>query len=154
MTCWLRFLLIGLVIGGPLQMLALPSPRKQAQQGPPGSKSAQSPNEEVAGGEAVGPRVPAKPGETCIACANPVGSDDSVYLVQGQRVPVHADEEREFLSNPRKYLPSWVPTRTSPAWPIVPATISRAYPVCGFTAVFMSCSDSFLPPSARTVPCT
>jgi hypothetical protein len=57
MTCWLRFLLIGLVIGGPLQMLALPSPREQAQQGPPGSKSAQSPNEEVAGGEVAGPSL-------------------------------------------------------------------------------------------------
>jgi hypothetical protein len=33
-----------------------------------------------------------------------VGPDDPVYLVQGQRVPVHAEEEREFLSNPRKYL--------------------------------------------------
>jgi hypothetical protein len=104
MTCWVRFLLIGLVIGGPLQTLALRSPREQGQEGRSGSKPAQPPNEKVAAGEALGPRVPARPGETCIVCNNPVGPGDSVYLVQGQRVPVHADEEREFLSHPRKYL--------------------------------------------------
>jgi hypothetical protein len=104
MTCWVRFLLIGLVIGGPLQVLALRSPREQGQEGPSGNKSAQPSKEVAIDGVAVGPRVPARPGEICIVCNNPVGPDDAVYLVQGQRVPVHAEEEHEFLSHPRKYL--------------------------------------------------
>jgi hypothetical protein len=104
MTCWAWFLLIGLVVGGPLQMLALQGPRGQEQEGPSGIRPVQPPNEAEIDGEAVGPRVRARPGEICIVCNNPVGPDDPVYLVQGQRVHVHADEEREFLSNPRKYL--------------------------------------------------
>jgi hypothetical protein len=64
----------------------------------------QSSKEVVIDGVAVGPRVRARPGETCIVCSNTVGPDDSVYLVQGQRVAVHAAEEREFFSHPRKYL--------------------------------------------------
>src|SRR5271167_3476566 len=104
MTCWVRLLLIGLLIGGPLEMLARRGPREQGQECPSGSRSVQPSNEPVVEGEAIGPRVPARPGEICIVCNNPVGPDDSVYLVQGQRVPVHAEEEREFLSHPRKYL--------------------------------------------------
>jgi hypothetical protein len=104
MTCWVRLLLIGLLIGGPLQVLALRSPREQGQEGPSGNESAQPSKEAVIDGVAVGPRVRPRPGEICIVCNNPVGPDDAVYLVQGQRVPVHAEEEHEFLSHPRKYL--------------------------------------------------
>jgi hypothetical protein len=104
MTCWVRLLFIGLVIGGPMQMLALRSPREQAQEDSSRS-TAQPSNERVVEGEAVGPRVPPRPGEICIVCNNPVGPDDSVYLIQGQRVPMHAGtEEREFLTHPQKYL--------------------------------------------------
>jgi len=104
MTCWARLLFIGLVIGSAHPALARRSARDQAQEGSSGSRSAQPSNRVAIDGEVAGPRVPAKPGETCIVCDSPVGPDDPVYLVQGQRVPVHADEEREFLSNPRKYL--------------------------------------------------
>jgi hypothetical protein len=104
MTCWVRLLFIGLVIGSTDPTLALQGPREQGQEGTSGTRSAQPTNKRVVNGEAIGPRVPARPGEICIVCNNPVGPDDPVYLVQGQRVPVHADEEREFLSNPRKYL--------------------------------------------------
>ena len=104
MIRWARLLFIGLVIGSAHPALARRSPRDQAQEGPSGSRSAQPSSRVVIDGEVVGPRVRARPGETCIVCNSPVGPDDSVYLVQGQRVPVHADEEREFLSNPRKYL--------------------------------------------------
>jgi len=104
MICWARLLFIGLMIGSAHPALARRSPRDQAQEGPSGSRPAQPSNRVVIEGEVVGPRVRARPGEICIVCNNPVGPDDPVYLVQGQRVPVHADEEREFLSNPRKYL--------------------------------------------------
>ncbi len=100
MTCWARLLFIGLVIGSAHPTLALQSPRDEGQS----SMSPKPSHEGVIGGEAVGPRVPAKPGETCIVCNNPVRPDDPVYLVQGQRVPMHAEEEREFLLHPRKYL--------------------------------------------------
>ena len=104
MTSWTRLLFVVVVIGSTHSRPALGSPHEQAQGGSSGSRSAQSSNEVVIDGEAVGPRVPARPGETCIVCNNPVGPDDPVYLVQGQRVPMHAAEEREFLSHPRKYL--------------------------------------------------
>ncbi len=104
MTYWMRLLFIVAVIGSTQSAPALDSPREQAKGGSSGSRSAQSSNEVVIDGEPVGPRVRSRPGETCIVCDNPVGPDDSVYLVQGQRVPVHTAEEREFLSHPRKYL--------------------------------------------------
>ncbi len=104
MTWWMRLLFIGLVIGRVHPALALGSPREQPQEGSSGSRSARPSNEVVIDGEAVGPSVRARPGETCIVCNNPVGPDDRVYLVQGQRVPVHAAEEREFFLHPRKYL--------------------------------------------------
>jgi hypothetical protein len=104
MTYWARLLFIGLTIGSADPTLALRGPREQGQQGASGSASAQPSNKRVVDGEAIGPRVPPRPGEVCIVCNNPVGPDDSVYLVQGQRVPVHAREEGEFLSHPRKYL--------------------------------------------------
>ena len=104
MTSWARLLFIAVVIGGVHSAPALDSPHGQAQTGSPGSGAAQPPKEVVIDGEAVGPRVPARPGETCIVCNNPVGPDDPVYIVQGQRVPMHAADERELLSHPQKYL--------------------------------------------------
>ncbi len=104
MTRWMRLLFILVVIGSMHSAQALGSPHQQTQRGSSGSSSAQSSKERVIDGVAVGPRVPAKPGETCVVCNNPVGPDDPVYLVQGQRVPMHAEEEREFFLHPRKYL--------------------------------------------------
>jgi hypothetical protein len=105
MTCWARLLFIGLVIAIAHPSLALQSPREQVQEGSSGGMSPQPSHERVIDGESIGPRVRPRPGETCIVCNNPVGPDDSVYLVQGQRVPVHAGaEEREFFLHPRNYL--------------------------------------------------
>src|SRR5215472_8584303 len=104
MICWSRLLFIGLVIGSVQSSLARLSPREQAPEGSCGSGLAQPSDRAASDGEVVGPRVRASPGETCIVCNNPVGPDDAVYLVQGQRVPVHAGEEPEFLSHPRRYL--------------------------------------------------
>jgi hypothetical protein len=106
MTCWVRLLFVGLVIGNAHLSLAslARGPQEQAQEGPSDGGPAQPSKEGVIDGQAIGPRVRAKPGEICIVCNNPVGPDDSVYLVQGQRVAVHADEVREFFSHPRGYL--------------------------------------------------
>jgi hypothetical protein len=105
MTCWVRLLLIGLVIGSADATLALQSPQDQSQPGASGGMSPQTSQERAIDGENIGPRVRPKPGETCIVCNNPVAPDDSVYLVQGQRVPVHAGaEENEFFLRPRRYL--------------------------------------------------
>ncbi len=105
MTYWAWLLFVALAIGSAQPCLALRSLLQQAQEDSAGSTSAQPSNRVAIGGEAVGPRMPARAGEICIVCNNPVGPDDAVYLVQGQRVAVHAGvEEREFLSHPRKYL--------------------------------------------------
>jgi hypothetical protein len=105
MTCSVRLLFIALAIGSAYPTLALRSTREQVQGRSPGGMSPQASQERVIDGVAVGPRVRPRSGETCIVCNNPVGPDDSVYLVQGQRVPVHAGaEEHEFFLHPRKYL--------------------------------------------------
>jgi hypothetical protein len=104
MTCRPRLLFIGLVIAIAQPSLALRSPREQVQERSSGGMLPQASQERVIDGVAVGPKVRPRSGEICIVCNNPVGPDDSVYLVQGQRVPVHAGEEREFFLHPRKYL--------------------------------------------------
>jgi hypothetical protein len=104
MIYWARLLFIGLVIGSVDPCLALQSPREQAQEDSSSSRPAQPSKGVEIDGEVVGPRIRVHPGEICIVCNNPVGPDDSVYLVQGQRVPMHAGEERVFFSNPRNYL--------------------------------------------------
>jgi hypothetical protein len=53
---------------------------------------------------ALGSRVQAKAGEICIVCNRPVGADDDVYIINGQRLPVHRDACLAKLeSNPEKY---------------------------------------------------
>jgi hypothetical protein len=105
MTCWPRLLFIGLAIALAHPSLALRSPQKQVQEGSSRGTSPQSSQERAIDGENIGPRVRPNPGEVCIVCNHSVGPDDSVYLVQGQRMPVHAGaEEHEFFLHPRKYL--------------------------------------------------
>src|SRR5262249_55030019 len=105
MTSRVPLLLIGLVITIACPFLALQSPRAQVQEGSSDGTPTQRSYEGAFDGESIGPRVRPKPGEICIVCNNPVGPDDSVYLVQGQRVPMHAGrEESEFFLHPRRYL--------------------------------------------------
>ena len=54
--------------------------------------SGQVPNEVVVNRTTVGRRVPPRPGDVCLACNNLIGDDDVVFLVRGQRVPVHLAE--------------------------------------------------------------
>jgi hypothetical protein len=105
MTCRSRLLFIGLVIAIAHPFLALQSAAEQVQQGSAESRLAPPSREKAIDGESIGPRLHARPRETCIVCNNRVRPEDSVYLVQGQRVPMHAGaEEREFFLHPREYL--------------------------------------------------
>lgn len=56
---------------------------------PSGSKA---PDELIIDGKSMGKRVPQKDGDICALCNQPVEVSDPVYLVRGQRVPVHAAE--------------------------------------------------------------
>jgi len=46
-----------------------------------------------------------KAGEICVVCNNPVGAHDRAYLIQGQRVAVHAGAcDRAFRADPARWL--------------------------------------------------
>lgn len=68
-------------------------------------RNAAQPEDFVLNGEAVGKRVPARAGEICLVCNKPIAQDDVVYLVRGQRVPLHvANCLGKFESRPQFYL--------------------------------------------------
>lgn len=50
------------------------------------------PDEVRLGNETVGKRVPPKAGDVCRVCNNPVHDGDIVFVVRGQRVPLHLGE--------------------------------------------------------------
>ena len=50
-------------------------------------------------------QVQPRPGETCLVCNKPIGSEDMVYLIDGQRVPVHRVDCADSLrANPVRFL--------------------------------------------------
>jgi hypothetical protein len=49
----------------------------------------EAPRQLVANGKILGESVAPKSGEICVVCNEPIGDNDAVYLVKGQRVPVH-----------------------------------------------------------------
>jgi len=56
-------------------------------------------------GVVVGKRVESKPGETCLVCKEPIHERDATYLVNGQRVPMHAGKcEEAFKAKPKVWL--------------------------------------------------
>ncbi len=59
----------------------------------------------AANGVSLGERVAPKPGEICAVCNRPVGAGDDVYIVNGQRVPVHRDScLAKLQADPGKYV--------------------------------------------------
>jgi hypothetical protein len=58
-------------------------------QAEPQGLSQRAPDVLVVEGKPVGKRVPAKPGDICLVCYQPVDEKDAVYLVGGQRVALH-----------------------------------------------------------------
>lgn len=68
-------------------------------------RAAGAPQVLVIDGEILGKEVPARPGEICLVCGKPIGADDVVYLIHGQRVALHAVVcFGEFDKTPYKYL--------------------------------------------------
>lgn len=63
-----------------------------AQQAPPPAPAKRPFNELVVDGKVVGHAVAPKPGDICMLCNQPIDKDDTVYLVNGQRVPLHNAE--------------------------------------------------------------
>ena len=62
------------------------------------------PSQVVLNGKTVAKRVPAKAGEICLVCGRAISTDDVVYQVNGQRVPLHVDEVRSDLGAQLKQL--------------------------------------------------
>jgi hypothetical protein len=66
-------------------------------------------------GEVIGVRVPPEPGDICMLCNNPLEDQDLVYLVEGQRLPLHEHEKadattpqlRMFLTRLKPYGSFW-----------------------------------------------
>jgi len=52
----------------------------------------QVPNEVVINSSTVGKRVQPKVGDICLVCYRPIQDGDAVFLVRGQRVPIHREE--------------------------------------------------------------
>ena len=59
----------------------------------------------IVNGKVLGYEVPSRPDEICIVCGRPIGTGDPVYLINGQRVPLHVSEcYANFSRNPQAYL--------------------------------------------------
>lgn len=69
------------------------------------SQPAQLPKELVVDGKVVGKLVEPAPGELCLLCNQPIHKGDLVYLVKGQRVPVHLEGcNDKLLAQPQHWL--------------------------------------------------
>jgi hypothetical protein len=66
---------------------------------------AQPSSQLIVNGKVLGNEVPSRPDEICIVCKRPIGAEGVVYLVNGQRVPLHVPSCYEkFLNNSRSFL--------------------------------------------------
>lgn len=64
----------------------------------------------IVGGKPLGQAIAPRANDICIVCKRRIGAEGVVYLVNGQRVPLHvAVCYNEFVKNPRKYLAALQP---------------------------------------------
>jgi len=56
-------------------------------------------------------RVPYKPGDICLACNDPIHGHDPVYMVEGQRIPIHEQEVSKDLPGQLQQLLALVQPR-------------------------------------------
>lgn len=104
--------LLALAIWSAAAALESPSDRTPSPQMPTAQKSdaAQAPDELVVGGKVVGRLVQPSPGDLCMVCNQPIHPGDVVYLVQGQRVPIHLGECNAALrARPQSFLAKLTP---------------------------------------------
>jgi hypothetical protein len=89
-----------------LLLLAFSAQLLLAQAPPPGREGqAQSDVLSREAGQILAHRVTPRPGEICVVCNKPIGANDLVYLVGGQRVPVHrVNCDAQLHADPSKYL--------------------------------------------------
>ncbi|MBZ5515787.1 MAG: zinc ribbon domain-containing protein [Acidobacteriia bacterium] len=96
MAGWLCFLLLLM----PARRAAAEQPRARSTEG---QAHVASPASEAEG--ILARQVQPKVGETCLVCNQPISSDGAVYLVDGQRVPVHRGAcDDKLRTNPRIFL--------------------------------------------------
>lgn len=76
-----------------------PTAARPAPQAPGQTEAAstQVPAEINADGATLARRVPPRPGDICLVCNHPVDEGDVVFLVRGQRVPIHLEELQSDL---------------------------------------------------------
>lgn len=68
-------------------------------------RTPQVPKELVVNGQLVGHLVAPEPGDMCLVCNEPIHKGDVVYLVQGQRVPIHLEAcDDKFMASPQHWL--------------------------------------------------
>jgi hypothetical protein len=71
---------------------------------------AQPASQLIVNGKVLGEEVPPRPGEICVVCKRPIGTEGVTYLVKGQRFPLHVPACYEkFRKNPQAYLAALQP---------------------------------------------
>jgi hypothetical protein len=74
------------------------------------SATARPSSQLIVKGKLLGQEVPPRPGEICVVCKRRIGTEGVVYLVKGQRVPLHIHSCYEkFRKNPLPYLAALQP---------------------------------------------
>jgi len=71
--------------------------QQSAQQAPAPKTPEPMPEVVVLSDQSSARRVPYKPGDFCLACNNPIHGHDRVYMVEGQRIPIHEQEVSKDL---------------------------------------------------------
>ncbi len=107
----LFFLFALAVVGCPAREAPAAQPSEQQPSAQPSPASqAQLPSQLIVNGRVLGYEVPSRPDEICIVCRRPIGTGGVVYLVNGQRVPIHiSDCYAQFRKNPQAYLAALQP---------------------------------------------
>jgi hypothetical protein len=102
-----RLLVLILVIPATVSALARESRAVQPSetQTPAHAKPAQPDSQLIVNGKVLGQEVPPRPREICVVCKRPIGTEGVVYLVKGQRFPLHVPACYEkFRKNPLSFL--------------------------------------------------
>jgi len=97
-----RLFVLAMALATAMWCAAIPEALGMAQANAPETTSSgtASQKEPAAPGVAVAPHT----GDICVVCNRPIGPEDRAYLVDGQRVAVHAAEDDLFRRDSNRYL--------------------------------------------------